>query len=75
MSFLLPQERTGVVRLVRPVDIHGDRYVDVAIDVEDAPGESKSGRVAASECPTDLEPGDRVRVRFVMGVMVKVTRA
>ena len=75
MSFLLPQERIGTVRLARPLDIHGDRYVDVAIDLEGTPGESKGGRVAASECPPDLAPGDRVSVRFVMGVMVKVTRA
>jgi hypothetical protein len=74
MSFLLPQERTGVVRAFRPLDIHGDRYVDVSVELEGAPGENKTGRIAASECPPDLAPGDRVSVRFVMGVMVKVTR-
>jgi hypothetical protein len=75
MSFLLPQERIGIVRQTRAVDIHGDRYVDLSLDLEDAPGEARTGRIAASECPADLAVGDRVSVRFVMGVMVKVTRA
>ena len=70
MNFLLPQERTGVVRLARPVDIHGDRYVDLAVELDDAPGEPKTGRISAGECHAGLAPGARVRVKFVMGVMV-----
>jgi hypothetical protein len=53
MNLLLPQTRPGIVLEVRPVDIHGDRYVDlhVALDGE-AP---RTGRISASECPDGLE--------------------
>lgn len=73
MSLLLPQTRAATVRGVRPVDIHGDRYVDLdlAIDGADAPF---TGRVAAGECAEGLVPGERVQVRFVMGVATRVTR-
>ena len=38
-------------------------------------GPPATGRVSATECPADLTPGERVSVRFVMGVMVRVARA
>lgn len=76
VSLLLPQSRAGTVLDVRPVDIHGDRYVDLHVALDDAePGKApQTGRVPVSDCPADLRPGDRVSVRFVMGVMTKVLR-
>lgn len=76
VSLLLPQSRTGTVLQVRLVDIHGDRYVDLHVALDDtAPGQApQTGRVPASDCPGSLRPGDRVSVRFVMGVMTKVVR-
>jgi hypothetical protein len=71
MSFLLPQEREGLVERVQPVDIHGDRYVDLVVRFDGEPAPA-AGRVSAMECPAGLAPGARVRVRFVMGVMTKV---
>ena len=75
MSLLLPQTRTGIVRSARPVDIHGDRYVDLAIALEGAEAGPVAGRVGATECPPDLSPGERVSVRFTLGVITGVTRA
>ena len=75
MSFLLPQTRTGVVVSVRPVDLHCDRYVDLAVAVEGDGTPASTGRISAMDCPTDLQPGDRVAVRFTMGVMTRVERA
>ncbi|MGH7740654.1 MAG: hypothetical protein ACRENS_01380 [Candidatus Eiseniibacteriota bacterium] len=72
MSLLLPQEVSATVRSARPVDIHGDRYVDVTLEIEGA--NVRTGRVPASDCPPDLAPGDQIRARFVMGVMVSVKR-
>lgn len=73
MSLLLPQTRRGTVKSARAIDIHGDRYVDlvVALNDETAPF---AGRVSATECPSDLEPGDPVILRFTMGVITKVIR-
>ena len=74
MSLLLPQEIAAVVHAARALDIHGDRYVDVTVTADEAPDTPRTGRVPASECPPDLAPGQKVKVRFVMGVMVRVTR-
>jgi hypothetical protein len=74
MSLLLPQTRAGAVHSAAPVDIHGDRFVDLAVVLDDESGRPATGRVSAAECPASLIPGDRVSVRFVMGVMVKVLR-
>jgi hypothetical protein len=60
MSFLLPQTHTGTVASARIADIHGDRYVDLAVTIEGAP--MATGRVSVS-------------VRFTMGVMTRVERA
>jgi hypothetical protein len=75
MSMLLPQTRVGTVRSATPLDIHGDRYVDLQISLDGDPGPPVRGRVAASDCPADLAVGERVNVRFTMGVMVRVERS
>jgi len=75
MHLLLPQTRTGTVKSARLVDIHGDRWVDVAVALDDAGDAPVVGRVSTMECPPDLTPGERVSVRFTMGVMTKVERA
>jgi hypothetical protein len=72
MSLLLPQTRAGTVRSAHVVDIHGDRYVDVSVALDDV-GQSVTGRVPAMECPPDLKPGERVSLRFTMGVITKVS--
>ncbi len=74
MSFLLPQTRTAVVQGVRMVDIHGDRYIDVVLVLEGAAAEPARGRISVLECPQDLAAGERVAVRFTMGVMTNVSR-
>ena len=74
VSLLLPQTRAGTVQSATPVNIHGDRYVDLVIVLEgDAPS-PVVGRVGADACPESLVPGERVSVRFTMGVMVRVAR-
>src|SRR5262245_15646103 len=74
MSLLLPQSRDGVVHSIRLLDIHGDRYVDLALSLADYGSAPVTGRIGASECPPDLKVGDRVSVHFTMGVMTRITR-
>lgn len=74
VSVLLPHTRTGTVRSATTVSIHGDRYVDLALALEGDMGPPVVGRVGADECPEALTPGERVSVRFTMGVMVRVAR-
>ncbi len=74
MSFLLPQDRIATVERMQPVDIHGDRYFDLALQYEGEAG-ARVARVSRSECPEGLVAGDRVSVRIVMGVVTRVARA
>jgi len=74
VSLLLPQTRAGTVRSATPVNIHGDRYVDLAIALDGDAGPPVIGRVGAVDCPESLAPGERVSVRFTMGVMMRVVR-
>lgn len=74
MSFLLPQTRMGVLRTVRTVDLHGDRYLDLTVDLDDPPGSSATGRLGVGECPDALRAGEHVSVRFTMGQITRVER-
>ncbi|MCU0622020.1 MAG: hypothetical protein MUC69_11015 [Gemmatimonadales bacterium] len=73
MNLLLPQEREAVLEALRRVDIHGDRYVDVALRFDD--GTAAGGRLGAAELPAGLVAGERVRARFVMRVLVALRRS
>lgn len=74
VNLLLPQTRAGIVQSSTPVNIHGDRYVDLSITLEGETGPPVVGRVGATACPESLTRGERVSVRFTMGVMVRVAR-
>jgi hypothetical protein len=74
MSLLLPQERACAVLDARTVEIHGDRYVDVVLRLDDPGGSIVRGRVSATDCPSDLATGDRVSAHFVMGVITRIQR-
>jgi hypothetical protein len=74
MSLLLPQNRAALVLAVRPVDIHGDRYVDVTLRFDDHEGPALAARVCAADCPADLREGERVDARIVMGVVTRLAR-
>jgi len=75
MSLLLPQSRPCEILAVQPVDIHGDRYVDVILQVEGADAAPVRARLSAFECPKDLAAGEHVTARFTMGVVTKLERA
>jgi len=74
VNLLLPQTRAGTVRSATPVSIHGDRYVDLVIALEGEASPPVVGRVGAENCPESLAPGERVSVRFTIGVMMRVAR-
>ena len=74
MSLLLPQTQAGTVPSARPLDIHGDGYVDIALILDAQPDAPVTGRLAATECPADLAPGEPVEARFVMSVITRLIR-
>jgi len=65
-------ERSGIVAQVRPVDIHGARFIDVVVVLDD--GSTLEGRLGAESAPTDLHPQDRVVAIAVMSTLVEIRR-
>ena len=75
MSFLLPQTREATVLQVHAVSLHGDRYLDLVLQVDEPGTAPLSVRLGAAECPSDLAEGDKVQARIMMGVVVKIERS
>ncbi len=64
--------RSGIVRQLRPVDIHGARFVDVTVVLDD--GSMLEGRLGAESVPADLHHGDHVLAVAVMSTLVEIRR-
>ncbi|MCI0406957.1 MAG: hypothetical protein L0191_00095 [Acidobacteria bacterium] len=68
--------RDGVLREVRPLAIHGSPYCDVYFQLAGQPeGQIGSGRIGTESIYAKARSGDRVRLHFVMNLLVRVERA
>ncbi len=74
MSSLLPGSRSGVLRRVLPFDLHGERYYHLLYTLDDDPGRTEEVRVAHDAISADPQPGDRVTIHAVMGVVTRVEK-
>jgi hypothetical protein len=73
--WVLKGTRDGILKRVQPVSIHGQISWDVFYtSVEDPDGQVHAARVGPEAVAGNLEPGDRIRVEYLVGVAVKVTR-
>jgi hypothetical protein len=66
-------DRDGEILEIRRFDIHGSEFVDVTILFPDR--STASARLGAESVPSDLEPGDHVRVSLAMNMIVAVERS
>jgi hypothetical protein len=73
---MLKGTRDGILRKVQPVSIHGQVSWDVFFaDVEDPDGQVHVARIGPEAVMgSNLEPGDRIQVEYLVGQAVKVTR-
>jgi hypothetical protein len=73
---MLKGTRDGLLKRMQPVSIHGQVSYDIFFtDVGDPDGQTHVARVGPEAVTgTNLEPGDRIQVEYVIGVAVKVTR-
>ena len=68
--------RVASVRKVQPVKIHAQVSLDVCFsDADDPDGPVSVARVGGESVPRDLEPGDRIELHYLMGVVTDVRRA
>jgi hypothetical protein len=64
--------REAVVAEVRPYEIHGSPYVQVALAFPDKT--FATAQLGAESVPDALAPGDQVVVRYAMNVVVALER-
>ncbi|MBI2845521.1 MAG: hypothetical protein HYX86_03135 [Chloroflexi bacterium] len=71
---MLAGSQEGVLRAVRQVEIHGQRYFDMAISPQAQPEQVLEARLGPESAYPDPQPGDRVRVHFMMRMVVRVEK-
>jgi len=72
---VLKGSRAAILRKVQPVSIHGQISVDVYFsDADDPDGPVSTARVGDESVPRDLEPGDRIELHYLMGVVTGVRK-
>jgi hypothetical protein len=73
---MLKGTRDGILKKMQPVSIHGQVSWDIFFtDVDDPDGQTHAARMGSEAViGHNMEPGDRIRVEYVVGVAVKVTR-
>ena len=72
---MLKGTRQAVVHRIQPVSIHGQVSLDVFWqDPEDPEQEMRHARVGDDAVPRDLQPGDRVTLHYLMGMVTRITK-
>jgi hypothetical protein len=72
---MLHGSREAVLKKIQPVSIHGQISLDVHyVDPDDENGQVRVARIGPESVGSHLEPGDRIRLEFVLGVVTSVTR-
>jgi hypothetical protein len=72
---MLKGSREAVIRRIQPVSIHGQLLMDIAFaDPADPDGQLSVARLGPEAIPRDLQPGDVVRVDFLVGVATAITK-
>jgi hypothetical protein len=65
-------DREGVVREVRPFDLHGVTYYDLAVAFDD--GTTQTARLGPEAVPDGLQAGERVQVTMAANMVISVRR-
>jgi hypothetical protein len=73
---VLKGTREAVLRRIQPISIHGQMSWEIVFTHVDDPGEQLNAARVGPEAVVgqSLEPGDRISVEYLVGVVVKVTR-
>jgi hypothetical protein len=72
---VLKGSREVILRKVQPMSVHGQISWDLFFsDVDDPDGPLTVARVGPESASDRLEPGDRLRLEYVLGSVVGITR-
>lgn len=64
----------AILAAVQPYEIHGTKYFRIVYALKDVPDRMTEGRVAAESIYKDPQPGDRVDIRQLLGVIDEVRK-
>lgn len=64
----------ATLRQVQQIDIHGTHFYDLRYSHADAPDQLRQARVSGESIYASPQPGDAVRVSYLMGVVTTVER-
>lgn len=73
---MLKGTRDAVLRRIQPISIHGQAAWEIVFTHLDDPNEQLNAARVGPEAIVghSLEPGDRITIEYLVGVVVKVTR-
>ena len=72
---MLKGSRDGILKRIQPLSVHGQVSWDVCFtDVDDPDGQTHVARMGPEAAARNLEPGDRIRIEYLVGVPVKIER-
>jgi hypothetical protein len=72
---VLKGSREAILERIQPVSIHGQISLDLYFsDPEDPQAQVRVARIGEESVPRGLEPGDRVILHYMLGVVTSVTR-
>ena len=72
---MLKGSRDAIVQRLQPISIHGQLSYDVMYTFADEPDtQPRVARVGPEAIPPALQAGDRVRLDFLVGVVIAIHR-
>ena len=72
---MLKGTRSGILRKVQPISVHGQISWDVFFsDPDNLEGPLQMARVGPEDVDQRLEPGDRITLTYLLGNVTSVTR-
>ena len=72
---MLKGSREAILQRLQPISIHGQLSSDVVYTFADEPdGQPRVARVGPEALSRDLQPGDRIQLDFLVGVVTAVHR-
>ena len=72
---MLKGSKEGVLHRLQPISIHGQLSYDVHYTSDDDPDQPHVARVGTESVAQGLQPGDRIRLDFLVGVVTHIHKA
>jgi hypothetical protein len=66
--------KDATLRTVRLIDIHGTRFYDVEYTHDESSGQVRAARIGLESAYDAPQPGDQIRVSYLMNVVTALAR-